>query len=245
MQISLFSEPTICLVSPKINPGCLKKHIGLSTSARGHFNKHVASMRASNTDLQGPGLPCLADGLDERGGSQRLDTAVPEARGGGALLEELEGVVGDVPVQPEYGRNVHDLEVGAEALDGHRGPGGVEEAGESTASARSSSASWPEKAEAERARTGWRSREKAEKAETKPAGRKGSSSSLGGGEEGADAARSGVTRGSGWMEGRRGKKGWVWRWRSRTRRAQEEHSETARESGGCVVAHRAGPDERQ
>lgn len=58
-------------------------------------------------------------------------------------------------------------------------------------------------------------------------------------------ARSGVTRGSGWSEGRRGKKGCVWRWRSRTIRAQAEHSETARESGGCVVAHRAGPDARQ
>jgi hypothetical protein len=106
----------------------------------------------------------------------------------------------------------------------------------STASARSSSARCPEKVEAERARTGWRSREKAEKAETKPAGRKGSSSSSSPGEgDGAGSmavARSGgVTRGSGWSEGRRGKKGCVWRWRSRTIRAQAEHSETARESG--------------
>ena len=82
-------------------------------------------MCQSQTNLQRPGLLRLADGLHERRGRERLDAPVPEAGRGGTILEEIEGVVGYVPVEPEYGGDVDDLEVGAEAVDGDHGTSGV------------------------------------------------------------------------------------------------------------------------
>lgn len=85
----------------------------------------MACVCESQTNLQRPGLLRLADGLYERGGRERLDAPIPEAGRGRAILEELESVVSYVPVEPEYGGDVDDLEVGAEAVDGDHGPGGV------------------------------------------------------------------------------------------------------------------------
>lgn len=82
-------------------------------------------MCQSQTNLQRPGLLRLADSLHERGGRERLDATIPEAGRGRAILEELKSVVGYVPVEPEYGGDVDDLEVGAEVVDGDHGPGGV------------------------------------------------------------------------------------------------------------------------
>lgn len=81
---------------------------------------------ASSRDfLQRPWLLRLADSLHERGGRERLDAPIPEASRGRAILEELESVIRYVPVEPEYGGDVDDLEVGAEAVDGDHGAGGV------------------------------------------------------------------------------------------------------------------------
>lgn len=79
----------------------------------------------SQTNLQRPWLLRLADSLHERGGRERLDAPIPEASRRRAILEELESVVRYVPVEPEYGGDVDDLEVGAEAVDGDHGAGGV------------------------------------------------------------------------------------------------------------------------
>jgi len=71
-------------------------------------------MCESQTNLQHPGLLRLADGdgLHERGSHERLDAPVPEAGHRRAILEELESVVGYIPVEPVYGGDVDDLEVG-------------------------------------------------------------------------------------------------------------------------------------
>jgi hypothetical protein len=89
-------------------------------------------------------------------------------------------VVGYVTVQPKYGGDVDDLEVGVEAVDGNHGPDGARGGGRSGVDGERAlelGEESGEKTEAERASTEWRSREKAENAEMNPAGRKGSSSS--------------------------------------------------------------------
>ena len=72
----------------------------------------MACVCESQTNLQRPRLLRLADSLNERCGRERLDAPIPEAGRGRAILEELESVVGYIPVEPVYGGDVDDLEVG-------------------------------------------------------------------------------------------------------------------------------------
>ena len=61
----------------------------------------------------------LSNGLDKGSTSKGLNAAIPQTGGGRTIAKELEGVVGDVVVEPQYGSNVNDLEVGTEVVNDH------------------------------------------------------------------------------------------------------------------------------